>query len=52
MTGAPLLLSRSRSASYCPDVSTKNAHLRPTLIVDDRVPKFRQIANHGGTGGS
>jgi hypothetical protein len=39
MTGGSLLLSRSRSASYCPDVATKNAHLRPTLIVDDHVPK-------------
>jgi hypothetical protein len=31
MTGAPLLLSRSRSVSYWPDVSTKNLHLRPTV---------------------
>jgi hypothetical protein len=49
MTGAPLLLSRSRSVAYCPDVSTKNSHLRPTLIVEDRVPKFRQTPNLGWT---
>jgi hypothetical protein len=40
MTGAPLLLSRSRSVSYWPEVNTTNLHLRPTLIVDDPVPKF------------
>jgi hypothetical protein len=51
MTGPPLLLSRFRSASYWPDVSTKNLHLRPTLIVDDPVPKFLQTRNLGWTGG-
>jgi hypothetical protein len=40
MMGAPLSLSRSRSASYCPDVSAKNSSPRPALIVEDRGPKF------------
>jgi hypothetical protein len=43
MTGAPLLLSRSRSAWYCLDVATKHAHLPRRSSLTIAFPSLSQI---------